>query len=402
MSTTFPVAVTVDRLVEFHGLANALCLAELGRLPAHNAGDPVAEIIEMMALQGQTGQQIQEWLHAQPEAVAHRTRPPVPTTVQRAALPPMPPGSYARELPWTPPVSRDFLRANAWGITIPGAPFVPGGSSRHPERILSWFLDRFPPDVQKRWLDQNAMNGYTHVIQSAPDSLGPLDNGPASPPGAGQSLAQFVATCQRIKQTVPYVTVFLGSKYFQPRDMNVAQWSAFLDPIMNALIAANAVDEFVPGWEWDLWNVPGPTTVQVFKHIGQKAHAAGKSCWIHFSSEKTSWFADGDSRGRFGFYDDLGTDVDGLMYQTIPTWSIADTQARIVDTLHQFGDQGNRHKFRFYEDQAALMFDGDTPTESDADLRGYLACCTMDNVRHTDAKVWGYGNGARRPDGNVL
>jgi hypothetical protein len=184
--------------------------------------------------------------------------------------------------------------------------------------------------------------------------------------------------------------------------MNVAQWSAFLDPIMNALIAANAVDEFVPGWEWDLWNVPGPTTVQVFKHIGQKAHAAGKSCWIHFSSEKTSWFADGDSRGRFGFYDDLGTDVDGLMYQTIPTWSIADTQARIVDTLHQFGDQGNRHKFRFYEDQAALMFDGDTPTESDADLRGYLACCTMDNVRHTDAKVWGYGNGARRPDGNVL
>jgi hypothetical protein len=48
------------------------------------------------------------------------------------------------------------------------------------------------------------------------------------------------------------------------------------------------------------------------------------------------------------------------------------------------------------------MFDGDTPTETDADMRGFLACCTVDNVKHTDAKVWGYGNGARRPDGTAL
>src|SRR5882724_9523898 len=53
MSTTFPITVTVDRLVEFHGLADALCLAELGRLPTHNAGDPVAEIIKLKALQGE-------------------------------------------------------------------------------------------------------------------------------------------------------------------------------------------------------------------------------------------------------------------------------------------------------------------------------------------------------------
>jgi len=72
MSTTFPITVTVDRLVEFHDLADALCLAELGRLPTHNAGDPVAEIIKLKALQGETGQQIQAWLHDQPEAVAHR------------------------------------------------------------------------------------------------------------------------------------------------------------------------------------------------------------------------------------------------------------------------------------------------------------------------------------------
>src|SRR4029077_9866581 len=73
--TTFPIDVSVDRLVEFHGLADALCQAELGRLPTHTPGDPVAEIIEMMALQGKTGEQIQAWLHDQPEAVAWRTKP---------------------------------------------------------------------------------------------------------------------------------------------------------------------------------------------------------------------------------------------------------------------------------------------------------------------------------------
>jgi hypothetical protein len=394
VATTFPVDVTVDRLVEFHGLADALCQEELGRLPSHTAGDPVAEIIELMALQGRTGEQIQAWLHEQPEAVAHRSKPqPQP----RAPLPPFPPGSYDRELPWTPPQTRDFLRADAWGVTLPGAPFVPGGSSRHPERILSWFFDRFPGDWQKKILDQHARNGYTHFIQSAPDSMGPINNGPSSPPGNAQTLDQFVQTCLRIKRLVPYVIVFLGSKYFQPRDQSVAQWIAYLDPILNALIAADAADEFVPGWEWNLFNVPGSTTVQVFKHVGQKAHAAGKSCWLHFSPETTSWFADGDTRGRFGFYDDLGGDVDGLMYQTRPEWSIPETQARIVDTLTQFGRQPFGHKFRFHEDQAALMFDGDRPNEDDANLRGYLACCTRGLV-----PVYGYGNGARRPSGDVL
>jgi hypothetical protein len=232
--------------------------------------------------------------------------------------------------------------------------------------------------------------------------MGPTDNGPNRPPGNAQSLDQFVATCARIKSVLPYVTVFLGSKAFQPRDQSVAQWITYVDPIMDALIAANAVDEFVPAWEWDLFNVPGAVTIQVFKHIGQKAHAAGKSCWLHFSAEKTSWFADRDPRGRYGFYDDLGGDVDGLMYQTVPTWSIGETQARIVDTLIQFARQGNRHKFRFYEDQGALMFDNDRPNEDDANLRGYLACCTVDHVTGGNAKVWGYGGGCRGPQGEVI
>jgi hypothetical protein len=72
--TTFPIDITVARLVEFYGLADALCLQELGRLPTHTLDDPVAEIIKLLAFQGNTGSQIRNWLHTMPEAVAYRSR----------------------------------------------------------------------------------------------------------------------------------------------------------------------------------------------------------------------------------------------------------------------------------------------------------------------------------------
>lgn len=330
-------------------------------------------------------------------------RQPIPPIV-RPPLPPFPPGRYQTTLPWTPPNTRDFLRADSWGVTVPGAPWVPGASSKHPERVLSWFLDRYPGDFQRQYLTAYAGRQYTHIKLSAADSMGPpvCPYFYPGPPGNERTLQQFVATCGLAKQYVPYVQVVLGSKYFQPQNMSPDQWAAYADPIMDALVAAKVVDEFILAWEWNLFNVPGPWTIQAFKHAGHKAHAAGCSFWMHFSTECTSWYADGDPRGRFGFYDDLGADVDGLNYQTDPTWDIPMLQARIVDSLSQFGRQGNVHKFRMDEDSASLMFDGDTPTEDDANLRGYCACCTTDNVAGSDARVWGYGNGGRRPDGSRL
>jgi hypothetical protein len=324
---------------------------------------------------------------------SRRAAPPKP----RPPLPQFPPGDYVRTLPWTPPRTRDYLRADSWGVTLPGAPWVPGASSKHPERILSWFVDRYDPDWQARYLDTVAGYGYSHLKLSYGDSC----------QGNGQSLDQLIATCLRVKTRVPYVQMMIGSKVYHPHDMSTQQWADFADPIMDALIAAHAVDEFLLGWEWNLWNVPGDTTIQAFKHAGQKAHAAGCSFWMHFSQQVTSWFKDGDPRGRYGFYDDIGTDVDGLNYQTGANadgtpWDCAMLQARIVDTLHQFGEQGNRHKMRVDETLAWRMFDGDRPNEDDANLYGYVGCCTVDNVKHTDARVWGFGNGGRMPDGTPL
>ncbi len=73
--TVFPIAVTVDRLVEFAELADWLCQIELGRLPTHTPADPVAEIICLYALQGMTGPEIQNWIHHTEEAYTFRGEP---------------------------------------------------------------------------------------------------------------------------------------------------------------------------------------------------------------------------------------------------------------------------------------------------------------------------------------
>lgn len=346
-------------------------------------------------------------------------KPVVP--IDRPPLPAFPqPINYRTEMPWTPPVipTRDFYRGDAWGVVMPGAPVVPGASSKHPERILSWFIDRYTPDFQQEYLRIYAGYGYTHFTLSYADSCGPVDNGPNSPPGNGQTLEQFIATCLRVRSVIPYTHVMIGSKYFQPWNMSAQQWADFADPIMDALFAADAADEIVLGWEWNLWNTPGQPTIDAFKHAGRRCHQAGRSFWMHFSPHVTSWFADGDPRGRFGFYDDIAPDVNGLDYQTQgPNWSPQMLQARIVDSLWQFGERNNDVKFRLWEDYAAWMWDNDVvavnvddvpppqnvPVDPDhANLRGYIGCCTIDNVKHTDAKVWGFGNGGRLPDGSRL
>ena len=103
--------------------------------------------------------------------------------------------------------------------------------------------------------------------------------------------------------------------------------------------------------------------IAALRHCGDKAHAAGLTSWQHFSPHYTSWQANDDDRGRFGWYDDLAGAVDGLNYQTMgPYWSPASLQARIVDTLWLFGQRGNDFKFRMEEDYAAWMWDNDEVT----------------------------------------
>lgn len=307
---------------------------------------------------------------------------------KRAPLPTPPPDTLS-VLPWDPPHTRDFLRADAWSITIPGLPFVLGGSSNPiaQQRFLSWFYDRYPMEFRQEWISLNLADGYTHAIVSPPDSL-----------AFGTPLDGVVRMCGELKANGLYVHAMLGSKLYQPANMSADQYCAYAFPLMDAL--NGVVDEYCPAWEMDLWNIAGQTNLDINKRIGDRAHQQGASCWLHFSTHVTWWGQDGTD--RFKYWNDLGGDVDGLDYQGDSGWSAAEWQARIVDTLHQFGTQGNQHKIRAFERLGTLLFDHPTPTEDDANLDGYLACCTIDNVMHTDAKVWGTAEGVRHLDGSPL
>src|SRR5262245_56938066 len=132
------------------------------------------------------------------------------------------------------------MRGDAWAVTIPGLPWVPGGSSEQPERCLTWFFDRWTSDWQSRILEAYHRRQYSHFVLSAPDSI----------QGYGQTLAQFVRTCETVRNAGFYPVVFLGSKLYQPRDMSVKQWISYVSPILHDLL--DVCDEVVPGWEWDL------------------------------------------------------------------------------------------------------------------------------------------------------
>jgi hypothetical protein len=322
-------------------------------------------------------------------------------------FPPPPAGTYDKVLPWTPPLTRDFLRGDFWAVPCPGLPAVPGGpsggSSEFPERIITGLDYKY--DRSKWWpsmVDRHRERGYTHWLRWSSNAL---YDGPEF--GGNPSIAKFVDDCGLLHALgMPYVIVSLTSKVFDPRDPTLQQYQDRVGPLLDALLAARVVDEVIPGFEFDAFNVPGETTVSIFKWVGQQVHPRGVSNWAHFFPHVTAWFADGDPRGRFGFWEDLGADVDGIDYQADSAWDVPELQARIVDTLWTFGEQGNLHKFRLCEDQAIRQFTGhpwgsgsEHPNELDGSARGWYACCTLDNVKHTDARVWGYGNGGMTDEG---
>ena len=323
-------------------------------------------------------------------------------------FPPPPAGTYDEILPWPPPHTRDFLRGDFWAVEQPGLPAVPGGpsggSSEFPSRIITGLDYKYDRAAWwPRMVDRHRERGYTHWLRWASNAL--YD---APQYGGNPSINNFVDDCGLLKHLgMAYVIVSLTSKVYDPRDPTLQQYQDRVGPLLDALLAARVVDELIPGFEFDAFNVPGQTTVEIFKWVGRTGHQSGVSCWAHFYPHVTAWFADNDPRGRFGFWDDLGLDVDGLNYQADASWSVPELQARIVDSLWPFGEAGNLHKFRLCEDQAIRQFSGypinnPHPDELDGAQRGFYGCCTIDNVKHTDARVWGYGNGGMDANGGWL
>jgi hypothetical protein len=101
-------------------------------------------------------------------------------------------------------------------VEVPGLPFVPRGSSEHPERLLTYFDYKYSRDLLSRGLDEHARRGYTHWVRSWPDARS----------DGGQSIERFIEDCLFIKTKIPFVHVKLASKDFDPRDQTPDQSAA--------------------------------------------------------------------------------------------------------------------------------------------------------------------------------
>jgi hypothetical protein len=281
-----------------------------------------------------------------------------------------------------------FWRGNAWSVTLPGLPWLPGlTSSNFPDRCLTWFLGH---PLWKDWIDRiltaHAERGYTHFTLSWPDANA----------SCGQSQAQFVDLCAYVRSWGFDIECKLGSKDVNPPDQTwLGYWKDYIAPVTSALIQARAV-QHVDIWEANAFNVPGRTFQDILLGIQGLTQWAGVYQWVHFSPGVTWWGAPDFLPNRFDWWDAQQGVLTGLLYQTnCADWDQGERQARIQDTTTRDANfMSGVFKFVAWENDASCGFDNAQPDERTSAADSYLLLCTPGNCA-----VSGFGNGCWLVDG---
>jgi hypothetical protein len=355
-------------------------------------------------------------------------------TIMRPPLPPFPePVDYRTSLPFALPSGRalDLYRGQFCGLRIKGAPTVPGSNGANPECIMSCLLDNYPAPIQEEFLGRYAEDGYTHLQRSLGHAL-----------GYGHSIESFIALTQKAQREFGlYSDVwFIANEFpgFQ-HDADASYWGPILDPYIDRLLDAGAINCACPSWQMDqvMGGAPGNPTISVIAHVAKRLPPS-IPIYSHWMNEALAWWrkvgenADGSDIGevwsdeyqtievhdRFSWWYAMRYYLSGGHHQGNTRMLTKEYQDRLCDTLDYFGDENGRctgkgdmgqsirsgeprpFALTVFECSAQDQFD-DTPTneyaisEDEGDLRGYLLMCTTSPWGH----MRGYGNGARMPDG---
>ena len=369
-------------------------------------------------------------------AVSTTPLPPVVIT-PRAPLPPFDPDSVDAEtgaplpvytaLREAPPSGSQvsWWRGDAWGITIPDLPAVPGGAGGPAQdRVLTYFLDRYGQPWIDRIIGTHRDYGYTHISLSPQDSF-----------ANGQSEDDYVAMAVRCRTAGLQVHHLMRSKYYTPAATQKARKKP--DPLLNRLrekhrkppkpslygappelsvpdklierlLAEGAMQVETPAWEMNHWS---PEIVRAM--IDHDAALIGTRCRImlHFFPHYISWQANDESPTDF-WKANYGK-VDGVLYQCDPYWTAGMMAARTTDCLDRLApsglwglsDSGRGHPIDLtvWETIATCQFnndadgDGRLADEDIGNLKGYECTCAPGRM-----VVQGFGNGGRVPAGDPL
>jgi hypothetical protein len=371
-----------------------------------------------------------------------RAAPP-PVIVPRAPLPPfdapttdpdtgapLPVYTTLRE---APPAKADvsWWRGDAWGITIPDLPIVPGGatSGGARSRVLTYFLDRYDRAAgggttwEKKILDQHRANPYTHISLSPQDSF-----------ADGCTEDEYVAMSVRCREAGLFVHHLMRSKYYTSVSVTAAQrrdprrnrrlldrrrrpptqfeaMPNFDEPnaLIERLLREGAMQVETPAWEMNFWS---PSTC--YAMVDHDAALIGSRCIIlsHMFPHYISWQENDET--PTDYWNRMHGKLDGQLYQCDPEWSAGMMAARCTDCLDRLApgglwglsDSGRGHPIWFicWETIATQQFnnladgDGRDPADEDiGNLKGF-ECLNAPGL----TSVRGYGNGGRRPEGTPL
>lgn len=348
-------------------------------------------------------------------------RPPLPPPVRRAPLGPFPrntPQPYRSTLAFAPPSGPDlyFHRANFCGLTIPGAPDVPGCNHDHPEVIMPCLLDNYPTSFQDQYLKQYAQT-YTHLQRSIGHSL-----------FYGGSVQSHIELSKRAQGYGLWCDEwFLGGEALKVNDQDATFWKPILDPIIGAMVAAGSIDTACVGWQLDQLNrsAPGNPLISIIAYVAG-ALPSSIPLYTHWMNEALAWWKTGGEiwtdkyqtinvEDRFTWWAAMQPYLTGGHHQGDTTLARTNPglyQDKLCDTLDYFHgrtDKGNMGQSRrsgtprefiltIGEDVAQDVFNGDC-SELEGDGIGYLLMCT---AGWNGAHPGGYNNGARLPNGDQL
>jgi hypothetical protein len=289
--------------------------------------------------------------------------------------------STSSRAPIAPTCPRDY-RGNMCGVRVSGVQPVAGGAD--PSLVLSWFIDRYPPEdvpkIYRAWKRARCVD----VLVSWPDSR-----------VAGFSIPQFVQTCRELADAGFRPLVMFASKYYDPAD--VAGILANALPCLKALIRAGVIARACVGWELSLWLSPEQVQ-QLIDAFAAVCGPAKLQLWVHFQQGYFAFEQDKPGATTADFWNQQVGKLTGVLHQRDLSWDEAMYQARIVDCLERFAggfgfvtDSGFGHPFDFValEITAQTQFDGQT-TEADGNRWGQLA---LDVPPVNGVRVMGSGNG---------
>lgn len=319
--------------------------------------------------------------HPRPAPVNQGPLPPFNTSGNPATT--LPPNQIALPNRYDPL----WWRGNAWSVTIPGLPWIPGfTSSLQPERCCTWFLGASP---WTEWVDPiltaHSERGYTHFTLGLSDNL----------KGLGLTLQQYVDLSAYVRSWGFDVHHQLGSKDFDPADQTWAgYWQGYLTPALQQLAAVDAI-QHGSIWEANTFNLPGDPFQDILVGIKSLLPPSAHE-WVHFSPGVTWWGAGGDIDNRFTWWDKQQGILAGLLYQTnCWAWDNGMRQARIQDTTTRDQNFINGvFKFVAWENDAACGFDNPQPDEANSAADSYVLLCTPGGCA-----VSGFGNGCWLTDG---